>query len=266
MNEPFHFLYPEVMERFPEAKFVVLVPSNPKDWYAEYHHKVNLTWNVLGEVAGLHTNLTRKHHRNLTHRLSLREEAAHLRGVKLHHQAHRPRGLDGIPNLVDTIKNGGLARFFNCEFAEPIQTSDMVERCVEGYTQHYANVLQNIPPEKLLVFDMADGWEPLCKFLDIPVPSEPFPVIDFPDEEDYADFTSDQERSSGVWGAVAASLQRRAKHTGGSGAAIEEKEEGEAAEQAAGAAPQEKKEAAHEEAAEAEAPGGGDAALEEKKE
>jgi Sulfotransferase domain len=32
-----------------------------------------------------------------------------------------------------------------------------------------------IPAERLLVFDVAEGWAPLCRFLDAPVPGAPFP-------------------------------------------------------------------------------------------
>jgi len=32
-----------------------------------------------------------------------------------------------------------------------------------------------VPPERLLVMDLKEGWEPLCGFLDLPVPEEPFP-------------------------------------------------------------------------------------------
>ena len=31
------------------------------------------------------------------------------------------------------------------------------------------------PPERLFFFDVKDGWEPLCKILDCPVPDELFP-------------------------------------------------------------------------------------------
>ena len=34
-----------------------------------------------------------------------------------------------------------------------------------------------MPPHQLLVFDVREGWEPLCKFLDVPVPATPFPNI-----------------------------------------------------------------------------------------
>lgn len=38
------------------------------------------------------------------------------------------------------------------------------------------NAVQNaIPPERLLIFDVAEGWQPLCDFLGVSPPSEPFP-------------------------------------------------------------------------------------------
>ena len=37
-------------------------------------------------------------------------------------------------------------------------------------------VKKNVPEDKLLIFDVKEGWDPLCKFLDVPVPSnQPFP-------------------------------------------------------------------------------------------
>ena len=36
-------------------------------------------------------------------------------------------------------------------------------------------VQRTVPPDRLLVFDVKEGWEPLCRFLDVPVPATPFP-------------------------------------------------------------------------------------------
>jgi hypothetical protein len=36
-------------------------------------------------------------------------------------------------------------------------------------------VKQTVPAERLLVWEATDGWEPLCEFLEVPVPSEPLP-------------------------------------------------------------------------------------------
>jgi Sulfotransferase domain len=33
-----------------------------------------------------------------------------------------------------------------------------------------------IEPERLLVYEVKQGWEPLCKFLKAPVSATPFPV------------------------------------------------------------------------------------------
>jgi len=43
------------------------------------------------------------------------------------------------------------------------------------HSAHNKDVLSNVPPEKLLVFNMKMGWNPLCEFLDKPVPDQPFP-------------------------------------------------------------------------------------------
>ena len=32
-----------------------------------------------------------------------------------------------------------------------------------------------MPPEKLLIYSVDQGWEPLCRFLGMPVPAAPFP-------------------------------------------------------------------------------------------
>jgi len=40
---------------------------------------------------------------------------------------------------------------------------------------HEADVIASVPPGELLVFEVGDGWEPLCEFLGLPVPDAPFP-------------------------------------------------------------------------------------------
>tara|TARA_B110001452_G_scaffold236151_1_gene215291 strand:- start:822 stop:1571 length:750 start_codon:yes stop_codon:yes gene_type:complete len=40
-----------------------------------------------------------------------------------------------------------------------------------------ARVKATVPKEKLLVFRAADGWAPLCEFLGVPVPEEPYPRV-----------------------------------------------------------------------------------------
>lgn len=45
----------------------------------------------------------------------------------------------------------------------------------KAFVAHADGVRAAIPPDQLLVFEAKDGWEPLCAFLDVPVPDEPYP-------------------------------------------------------------------------------------------
>lgn len=46
---------------------------------------------------------------------------------------------------------------------------------VKGFIAHNQAVQAAIPAGRLLVYQVADGWEPLCAFLGAPVPDEAFP-------------------------------------------------------------------------------------------
>lgn len=37
------------------------------------------------------------------------------------------------------------------------------------------DILEYVPKERLLVYRVQEGWEPLCRFLNVPVPDTPFP-------------------------------------------------------------------------------------------
>lgn len=45
------------------------------------------------------------------------------------------------------------------------------------YITHNDAVMRSIERNRLLVFDPAEGWEPLCRFLEVPVPDKPFPRV-----------------------------------------------------------------------------------------
>ena len=46
-----------------------------------------------------------------------------------------------------------------------------------AYAARLADVRATVPPEQLLVYDVAEGWAPLCAFLAVPMPAEPFPHL-----------------------------------------------------------------------------------------
>lgn len=51
------------------------------------------------------------------------------------------------------------------------------EKALAAYRRRTADVRAAIPADRLLVFDVAEGWAPLCRFLDVPVPDTPFPRL-----------------------------------------------------------------------------------------
>jgi Sulfotransferase domain len=46
---------------------------------------------------------------------------------------------------------------------------------INGFLAHDAAVKAAIPASRLLVFDVKQGWAPLCAFVGKPVPADPFP-------------------------------------------------------------------------------------------
>ncbi|MBG0832596.1 sulfotransferase family protein [Planomonospora sp. ID67723] len=51
------------------------------------------------------------------------------------------------------------------------------QNALKVFRAHIEEVKAEIPPSRLLVFDVRQGWEPLCGFLGVPVPDEPFPRV-----------------------------------------------------------------------------------------
>ena len=48
---------------------------------------------------------------------------------------------------------------------------------IDCYLAHNARVKRILPSAKLLTFNPADGWPPLCDFLGCPQPHDPFPSV-----------------------------------------------------------------------------------------
>jgi hypothetical protein len=54
--------------------------------------------------------------------------------------------------------------------------------CLKVFEQHNERVRRTIPAERLLVYRVQEGWEPLCEFLGADVPDEPFPRVNVGDD------------------------------------------------------------------------------------
>jgi hypothetical protein len=53
-------------------------------------------------------------------------------------------------------------------------TSESMQSAMERFNEE---VQQSVPADRLLVWSVSDGWEPLCEFMELPVPDTPFPHL-----------------------------------------------------------------------------------------
>jgi len=45
------------------------------------------------------------------------------------------------------------------------------------FEEHNQAVIASLPASRLLVYQAGDGWEPICRFLEVPVPEDDFPHL-----------------------------------------------------------------------------------------
>lgn len=83
------------------------------------------------------------------------------------------------------------------------------EQLIEVMNAHNEEVKRTVPADRLLVWEVTEGWEPLCEFLGVPVPDEPLPHVN--DRETFLGRVID--------GALAKIAAARAEQTEGQGAA-----------------------------------------------
>jgi hypothetical protein len=54
---------------------------------------------------------------------------------------------------------------------------DDKEFALDVYNRHNEDVKSKVPADKLLVYEIKQGWEPLCEFLEVPVPETDMPHL-----------------------------------------------------------------------------------------
>jgi hypothetical protein len=50
-------------------------------------------------------------------------------------------------------------------------------KAIRAYEENSRRVIDEVDAGRLLVFEVAEGWKPLCEFLGVPEPDEPFPHV-----------------------------------------------------------------------------------------
>jgi hypothetical protein len=83
---------------------------------------------------------------------------------------------------------------WNGEIPETHDRETMVARM----TAHNEAVIRTVPPERLLVWQPAQGWEPLCAFLGVAVPDTPYPHINTTDAFQKMVAEGDGSRPEGI--------------------------------------------------------------------
>lgn len=69
--------------------------------------------------------------------------------------------------MIDTFRN------------KPIKDK---ENALDVFRRHNQEVIDTIPPARLLVFEAVQGWQPLCEFLGVPVPDIPYVKVNTREE------------------------------------------------------------------------------------
>ena len=84
-------------------------------------------------------------------------------------QAHVNPQWQGFLQMIDRLLWQGKGTFA----AGHGTAQEMIERM----KRHNEEVQADVPAERLLVWSVDEGWEPLCEFLEVPVPDVEFPHI-----------------------------------------------------------------------------------------
>jgi hypothetical protein len=107
--------------------------------------------------------------------LSVRDSEAWYKSVTdTIYQPMKSPAPDGVPELVrlqsEMARKAILDETFDNRFEDKAHA-------IEVFQKHNQAVRDTIDPTRLLVFDVREGWGPLCRFLEVPVPDEPFPRL-----------------------------------------------------------------------------------------
>ena len=139
VDAPGHHFYKELMDVYPDAK-VLLSTRDPEKWRTSMEQTV---WAV----------------RNGGSTMRLLSDA---RGTV-------DPGWAGFLEMIDALLWEGDGSLADCQ-----DNADGLPAAMERWTEE---VKANVPADRLLVWDVTQGWEPLCEFLELPVPSDPFPNV-----------------------------------------------------------------------------------------
>lgn len=77
---------------------------------------------------------------------------------------------EGSPTLLRAVDVAIWRDLFDDRF-------DDRDHALEIFQRHQLQVAGAVAPQQLLIYDIRDGWEPLCEFLQVAAPKTPFPHL-----------------------------------------------------------------------------------------
>ena len=147
--------YKELMEEHPSAK-VLLTVRDPHQWFAS-----------MMNLRAVTSTLVLQQPYAMVLRMIGMGGSVDLGSVYL--SKNSPGVLGRVNQAMEAAEEEAVA-LFKAHVEE-------VSRCIFHYCHDDSQVRAHVPPERLLVYDVREGWEPLCSFLHLPVPNFPFPHV-----------------------------------------------------------------------------------------
>ena len=89
-------------------------------------------------------------------------------------------GIRGRGKLGAKVSGNGAPgprKFFIANFPDHCRCAVTDQAPTDLVALHNKSVEKATPPGQLYWMEITDGWAPLCKMLDVPVPQEPFPRV-----------------------------------------------------------------------------------------
>ena len=136
VDTPAAFYYKELMQQYPDAKVILTIRDAGK-WYDSAANTIF-------------------------------KRPPPVKYAILKFMGKLSKKLSYVPQIDEHLQD----IFFNQAFNGKIEDKDAM---MHWFNRWNEEVKKNVPAERLLVYNVAEGWEPLCRFLNVAVPATTFP-------------------------------------------------------------------------------------------
>ena len=147
-DQPMADTFAKQMEMYPDAKVILTVRDSPEKWAA--------SWKILMEFIRVQErpfSLWRPFYPTFIQWIPFMQNWKRMRNIMGVHLGLLP---------------GQLIREYDSEPKGWLESQ---------YNTHNNMVKEHVPKDRLLVFNVKEGWEPLCQFLGKEIPKDPFPKV-----------------------------------------------------------------------------------------